>query len=73
MLNRGWWAYVGHFIFEQIFNQMPHRLAINCDQYYINKRHLVKLPYLRAQNANQNRQGGHAIDYKPSNLCQVFI
>ena len=64
----------GAFYFLSKFSiKCPTVWAINCDQYYINKRHLVKLPYLRAQNANQDLQGGHAIDYKPSNLCQVFI
>jgi hypothetical protein len=58
---------VGHF--EQIFNQMPHRRAINigqiphhCNKYYINKSHSVQIAPTRVQNANQNPQGGDAID-----------
>jgi hypothetical protein len=48
--QRGGRTYVGHLIFEQIFNQMPHcwainigqiphHFAINCNKYYINKSH----------------------------------
>jgi hypothetical protein len=41
---------------------MPHHFAINCNKYYINKNHSVQIAPTRGQNANQNPQGGDAID-----------
>ena len=41
---------------------MPHHFAINCNKYYINKSHSVQIAPTRGQNADQNPQGGDAID-----------
>ena len=77
---------VGHrwgiWFFEQIFNQMPHRrainigqmphhFAINCNKYYVNKSHSVQIAPTRGQNANQNPQGGDAIDDQIPHICQT--
>ena len=48
---------------------MPHHFAINCNKYYINKSHLVQIAPTRGQNANQNPQGGDAIDDQIPNIC----
>jgi hypothetical protein len=42
--------------------QMPHYFAINCNKYCINKSHSVQIAPTQGQNANQNPQGGDAID-----------
>jgi hypothetical protein len=44
--------------------QILHHFAINCNKYYINKSHMVQITLTQAQNANQNPQGGDAIDYE---------
>ena len=67
----------GIWFFEQIFNQMPHRrainigqiphhFAINCNKYYINKSHSVQISPNWGQNANQN---GDAIDDQIPHIC----
>ena len=54
MLSRRGGSGIGGAFFEQIFNQMPHRgainigqiphhFAINCNKYYINKSHSVQI------------------------------
>ena len=40
-----------------------------CNKYYINKSHLVQIALTQAQNANQNPQGGDAIDYEIPHIC----
>jgi hypothetical protein len=76
-------GYWGIYFFEQIFNQMPHRgainisqiphhFAINCNKYYINKNNFVQIALTRAQNANQNPQGGDAIDYKIPHIYDIM-
>ena len=63
---------VGHLIFEQIFNQMPHRLAINigqmphhfainCNKYYINKSHSVQIAKLGAKMLIKNMPDPHRV------------
>ena len=49
--------------------QIPHHFAINCNKYYINKSHLVQIALTQAKNANQNPQGGDAIDYEIPHIC----
>jgi hypothetical protein len=47
----------------------PNHFPINCNKYYTNKSHLVQIALTQAQNANQNPQGGDAIDYKIPHIC----
>jgi hypothetical protein len=49
--------------------RIPHHFAINCNKYYINKSNLVQIALTQAQNANQNPQGGDAIDYEIPHIC----
>jgi hypothetical protein len=50
--------------------QMPHHFAINCNKYYINnKSHSVQIAPTLGQNANQNPQGGDAIDDQIPHIC----
>ena len=49
--------------------QIPHHFAINCNKYYINKIHSVQIAPTRGQNANQNPQGGDAIDDQIPHIC----
>jgi hypothetical protein len=49
--------------------QMPYHFAINCNKYYINKSHSVQIAPTRGQNANQNPQGGDAIDDQIPHIC----
>jgi hypothetical protein len=51
------------------FGQMPHHFAINCNKYYINKSHSVQIAPTRGRNANQNPQGGVAIDDQIPHIC----
>ena len=66
----------GISFFEQIFNQMRHRrainigqmpqhFAINCNKFYINKSHSVQIAPTRSQNADQNPQGVDATPHMP--------
>ena len=48
---------------------MPHHFAINCNKYYVNKSHLVQIAPTWGQNANQNPQGGDAIDDQIPHIC----
>ena len=54
---------------QEILVKYPHHFAINCNIYYINKSHLVQIALTQAQNANQNPQGGDAIDYEIPHIC----
>ena len=49
--------------------QMPHHFAINCNKYYINKSHSFQIAPTRGQNADQNPQGGDAIDDQIPHIC----
>jgi hypothetical protein len=49
--------------------QIPHHFTINCNKYYINKSHSVQITPTRGQNANQNPQGGDAIDDQLPHIC----
>ena len=48
---------------------MPHHFAINCNKYYVNKSHSVQIAPTQGQNANQNPQGGDAIDHQIPHIC----
>ena len=49
--------------------QMSHHFAINCNKYYINKSNLVQIAPTQGQNADQNPQGGDAIDDQIPHIC----
>jgi hypothetical protein len=51
--------------------QMPHHFAINCNKYYINKSHSVQIAPTWGQNANQNPQGGDAVDDQIPHICRT--
>jgi hypothetical protein len=48
---------------------MSHHFAINCNKYYINKSNLVQIAPTQGQNADQNPQGGDAIDDQIPHIC----
>jgi hypothetical protein len=51
---------------------MHHHFAINCNKYYINNSYLVQIPPTQVQNANQNPQGGYAIDNQMPHICPIL-
>ena len=62
-------AFISYYRRAINIDQMPHHFAINCNKYYINKSHSVQIAPTRGQNANQNPQGGDAIDNQIPHIC----